>query len=219
MDDNFETAETSQVVEAAQGGDDGMSRRTMIRRTAVAGGALLWATPVVQTLGNNTAFAHFRGSTDPGGCLCTQLIENIVPVSCKADYAGKHRLAPKGKTVELQVITGGDCGTRLRCEVESETHVWTQVSAVGCKLVSSAGDTCLVHVSKYPARIELRIVSTLTCVGGRGHSKSCTDTKLRKICFTRVTGSGSQRCGRYEPHVNNKHGTIRCRNAPPGPGH
>jgi hypothetical protein len=220
MDDGVEN---EQAAEPVQDGEAGISRRTLIRRSAIAGGALLWATPVVQTLGNSSAFANFRGSNDPGGCICTEEIVTIIPISCLADYAGKHRLAPSGKTVELQVITGGSCGTRLHCEPESEVHIWTQVSAVGCELVSQADDTCKVHVFAYPANIVLQVTSTLTCTGGRGHSKSCSDTKVRKICFSNIVGSGSQRCGRYPPHVNKKHGTVRC-NAPPegidgcGPG-
>jgi translation initiation factor IF-3 len=45
------------------------------------------------------------------------------------------------------------------------------------------------------------------------------DTKVRKICFSQITGSGSQRCGRYPPHHNKQHGTIRCNKAPGTGGH
>jgi hypothetical protein len=47
--------------EAAGGG---LSRRDVIRRGAVAGGTLLWATPVIQSLGG---VAHAQGSPGPGG--------------------------------------------------------------------------------------------------------------------------------------------------------
>jgi hypothetical protein len=211
MDDHVETGA---AFEADPGDDKGMSRRTMIRRTAIAGGALMWATPVVQTLGNSSAFANFRGSNDPGGCICTEEIVTIIPVACVADRAGKHKLAPSGKTVQLQVLTGGSCGTRLHCEPEKEVHVWTQVSAVGCALVSQAGDTCKIHVTAYPASITLQVTSTLTCLGGRGNRTTCTDTKVRKICFSQITGSESQRCGRFPPHHNKEHGTYRCKRPP-----
>jgi hypothetical protein len=72
------------------------------------------------------------------------------------------------------------------------------------------GYTCMIHVTAYPANIVLQVVSTLTCIGGRANTKSCSDTKVRKICFTQVTGSESQRCGRFEPHRNTRHGTQKC---------
>src|SRR2546423_14194393 len=77
MDDDVDTGQT----DAVGMGDTGISRRTMIRRSAIAGGALLWATPVVQTLGNDSAYAWFRGSNNPGGCLCDEKIVTIVPVA------------------------------------------------------------------------------------------------------------------------------------------
>jgi hypothetical protein len=209
MDDDVDPGQADEA-DSGESGDEGISRRTLIRRSAIAGGSLLWATPVVQSLGNDAAYAWFRGSKDPGGCTCHEEIVTIVPVSCIADRAGKRRLAPAGKTVVLQVVTGGNCGTRLHCQPVSETHVWTQVSAVGCELVTEVGDTCSVHVSAYPASIVLQVTSTLTCLGGRGRPKACSDTKVRKICFSQVTGYASQRCGRFPPHKNTMHGTERC---------
>jgi hypothetical protein len=77
-------------------------------------------------------------------------------------------------------------------------------------LYSQSGDSCVIHVTAFPANILLQVMSTLTCLDGRGHTKSCSDTKVRRFCFTQVTGSESQRCGRFEPHRNKTHGTQRC---------
>jgi hypothetical protein len=206
MDDDVDTGRP----DGAGLDDAGMTRRTMIRRSAVAGGALLWATPVVQSLGRNDAFANFRGSGQPGGCLCTEKIVTIIPVACHAEPGTNHRIKDSGKYVTLQALNGGSCGDRLHCEPQSETTFWTQVSAVGCSIYSQTGDQIVIHVTAYPANIVLQVVSTLTCVGGRGNTKSCSDTKVRKVCFTQVTGSESQRCGRFEPHINKTHGTQRC---------
>jgi hypothetical protein len=212
MDDDVDTGQT----DAVGMGDTGISRRTMIRRSAIAGGALLWATPVVQTLGNDSAYAWFRGSNNPGGCLCDEKIVTIVPVACYAEPGINHRIKRSGKYVTLKVLTGGSCGTRLHCEPQSETHFWTVVSAVGCTLFSQNGDTCVIHVTAYPANIVLQVTSTLTCVGARGHTRSCSDTTVRKFCFSDVIGSESQRCGRFAPHRNKRHGTVRCGAPPPG---
>jgi hypothetical protein len=208
MDDDVDTGQA----DGAGSDDAGMTRRTMIRRSAVAGGALLWATPVVQSLGNDSAFANFRGSGQPGGCLCTEAIVTIIPIACHAEPGTKHRIKTSGKYVSLQALTGGSCGDRLRCKPQSETSFWSQVSAVGCSLYSQSGDTCVVHVTAYPANILLQIMSTLTCIDGRGHTKQCSDTKVRRICFNQVTGSESQRCGRFTDagHRNKTHGTQRC---------
>jgi hypothetical protein len=206
MDDDVEAG----LADGAGSSDAGISRRAMIRRSAIAGGALLWATPVVQSLGHGEAFANFRGSTDPGGCLCSESIVTIIPIACHAEPGANHRIKHSGKYVTLKALTGGSCSDRLHCAPEKEETFWTQVSAVGCSLYSQNGDTCVVHVTAYPANIVLQVRATLTCTGGRGHDSSCSDTKVRKICFNQVIGSESQRCGRFEPHRNKTHGTQRC---------
>lgn len=207
MDDDVDT---DQADGADRGDEGGMTRRTLIRRSAIAGGALLWATPVVQTLGHSSAYANFRGSQDPGGCICSEKIVEVIPVACHAEPGINHRIKHSGKYVSFKVFTGGSCGSRLGCKPASETHFWSQVTAQGCSLFSQAGETCVVHVTAYPANIVLQINSTLVCTGGRGHSTTCMDTTIKKFCFTQVTGSESQRCGRFEPHRNTRHGTVKC---------
>jgi hypothetical protein len=187
----------------------------MIRRSAIAGGTLLWATPVVQSLGNNSAYAWFRGSQKPGTCHCNERILTILPIACQADPGSgterPHRIAHSGKLVSLQAQTAGGCGSGPNCSSEGEFISWTEISSTGCTLDSQSGDTCVVHVTGYPARIRLQVASTLTCIGSNGHAtSSCSDTKVRSICFTQVTGSESQRCGRFYPQVNTDHGTKSC---------
>src|SRR3954465_3965183 len=109
MDDGVDAGRAE---EAGPGDEGGISRRTMIRRTAIAGGALLWATPVVQTLGNDSAYAWFRGSGTPGQCVCSEAIVTVVPIACHAEPGTHLRIAKSGKYVVLQVLTGGSCGTR-----------------------------------------------------------------------------------------------------------
>jgi hypothetical protein len=210
-DDNVET---SRGEEPGAGGE-GITRRTMIRRSAIAGGTLLWVTPVVQSLGNNSAYAWFRGSQKPGACHCNERILTILPVSCVADPGSgtnpKHRIAHSGKSVTFHAQTAGGCGAGPNCTSEGELISWTEIAAVGCALASQSGDECVVHVTAYPATITLQVDSTLTCLGAKGHAtSSCSDSKVRTMCFSQVTGSESQRCGRYPPHINTDHGTQRC---------
>jgi hypothetical protein len=134
MDDDVAAGQA----QGAGSDDAGISRRTMIRRSAIAGGALLRATPVVQSLGNDSAFANFRHSGQPAGCLCTEQIVAIEPTACHAEPGTKHRIKTSGKYVTLTAINGGSCGDRLRCAPHSEISFWSQVSAVGCSTRSRA---------------------------------------------------------------------------------
>jgi hypothetical protein len=45
----------------------GITRRDLLRRGAVLGGAVVWATPVVQTLGMGRAFAQTASPVENGG--------------------------------------------------------------------------------------------------------------------------------------------------------
>jgi hypothetical protein len=59
--------------------EDGLDRRQMIKRAALVGGALVWATPVVQSIGG-TAFAGTVGS--PGGGTGKGISELTVLIKC-----------------------------------------------------------------------------------------------------------------------------------------
>lgn len=47
--------------------NQGITRRDLLRRGAVLGGAVVWTTPVVQTLGMGRAFAQTASPVDNGG--------------------------------------------------------------------------------------------------------------------------------------------------------
>jgi hypothetical protein len=57
----------------------GMSRRDLLRRSAIVGGALLWAAPTIQTVGMKAAGAQVAGEPSPGtcaACYCWSLKAN-----------------------------------------------------------------------------------------------------------------------------------------------
>src|SRR5436190_78460 len=66
---------------SADGAEHGITRRKLIQRSALAGGALLWATPVVQALSTKPAAAALTGST--GGCVCSDATIGMKVVHCK----------------------------------------------------------------------------------------------------------------------------------------
>ncbi len=187
-----------------------VTRRTMLRRSAIAGGALLWVTPAVQTLGNSKAYAWHRGSEAPG-CTCNEAITDVVAVACWPDKTAKHKIAKTGKTVQLEVIPVSGCGGT--CNPQNERNVWTQVKAVGCELLTDdpTDRFCEVHVDAHPAYIVLHVASSIDCVGPHGHTKTCTGTKTVRICFSDNVDHACDRCGRFPPHKNTTHGTEACR--------
>ena len=193
----------------------GISRRTVIRRGAIAGGALLWATPVVQSMGNSSAYAWHHGSRPPGKppgkCACSEVVTGVKPVACRPDMVGDG-LAPSGKTVVLEMQQTSSCGS---CGTEGETHEIRQITGRGAVLVPRADTTSPrfeVHVTAHPASIKLRIKSRLTCVAEHGHRHTCEDDKAVTVCFSTVTGSATHRCGTVRVHRHETHlGTQACR--------
>ncbi|MGN6242355.1 MAG: hypothetical protein ACTHQ3_01615 [Motilibacteraceae bacterium] len=63
----------------------GMDRRTVLRRGALLGGALVWSTPVVQSLGG-TALAATGTPAGGGGEVCADISYVIVVVKCDGKY-------------------------------------------------------------------------------------------------------------------------------------
>lgn len=51
----------------AEQSNQGITRRDLLRRGAALGGAVVWTTPVVQTLGMGRAFAQSASPVDEGG--------------------------------------------------------------------------------------------------------------------------------------------------------
>ena len=214
--------------------DSGVSRRTMIRRGAIAGGALLWVTPVVQSMGSSSAYAWHHGSRPgkpPGKCGCSEVVTGVKAVGCRPDRHGRHDghdgdggdhgddhdgddrdLKPSGKTVVFEMQQTSSCG---ECGMQDETHEVRQISGRGAVLLPRADTTSPrfeVHVTAHPASIKLRIKSRLTCVAEHGHKHTCEDDKAVRVCFSAVTGSAAHRCGTVGIHELETHlGTQRCR--------
>ena len=63
MDDELEPKKPPIDMESEMG----MSRRDLLRRSAIVGGALLWAAPTIQTVGMKAAAAQVGGPS-PGSC-------------------------------------------------------------------------------------------------------------------------------------------------------
>jgi hypothetical protein len=193
----------------------GISRRTVMRRGAIAGGALLWATPVVQSMGNASAYAWNHGSRPPGKppgkCACSEVVTGVKPVACRPDMVGAD-LAASGKTVVLEMQQTSSCGS---CGLADETHEIRQITGRGAVLIPRADTTSPrfeVHVTAHPATIKLRIKSRLTCVAEHGHKHTCEDDKAVTVCFSTVTGSATNRCGTVRVHKHETHlGTQACR--------
>ena len=196
--------------------DRGISRRTVIRRGAIAGGALLWVTPVVQSMGSSSAYAWNHGSRPPGKppgkCACSEVVTGVKPVDCRPDMDAKDRIAQAGKTVVLEMQQVSSCGD---CGMNDETHEIRQITGRGAVLLPRADTTnprFEVHVTQHPASIKLRIKSRLTCVAEHGHKHTCEDDKAVTVCFSTVTGSATDRCGSVRVREHQTHmGTQLCR--------
>ena len=51
------------------GASTGISRRDAIKKGALVGGAVMWAVPAVQTVGNSAAWAQSAGTNGPADTL------------------------------------------------------------------------------------------------------------------------------------------------------
>jgi hypothetical protein len=87
----------------------GMSRRDLIRRGAIAGGALVWAVPVVQSISSSSAFGATTIGSIPCNCntpVCSQFVGGqrsyqvctLNPNSCACVCACQHGFPPPIQT-------------------------------------------------------------------------------------------------------------------------
>jgi hypothetical protein len=96
----------------------GVSRRDMLRRSAIAGGALLWVAPAIQSM----APKAFAQATNPGSATCTACYCWKGNKDHPAMEAGKFGLStaeecdtfckgelPGGPGVHSEFCTGTDC--------------------------------------------------------------------------------------------------------------
>ena len=96
----------------------GITRRDLLRRGAIAGGTLLWAAPVIQSL-RTPAFAQ----TVPAHSCCQCSQNNNSGVRCQQDSFTAEQCdsfcsTPSGNTV-VSYQTGTDCScvsNQCRCE-------------------------------------------------------------------------------------------------------
>ena len=63
-------------------GDEGLTRREVLRRGAIVGGTLLWVTPAIQSLTPN-AYAHHQVGSFKACCQCTGTRSH--PKGCSVD--------------------------------------------------------------------------------------------------------------------------------------
>ena len=176
---------------------------------------MLWVTPVVQSMGNASAYAWHHGSRPPGKppgkCACSEVVTGVRAVGCRPDMDGGV-IAESGKTVVLEMRQTSSCGS---CGMEDETHEVTQINGHGAQLIPRVDTTSPrfeVHVTAHPASIKLRIKSRLTCIAEHGRKHTCEDDKVVTVCFSVVQGNAARRCGTvlvtgYETHL----GTQPCR--------
>ena len=91
--------------------EGGVTRRSFLRRGAVLGGSLVWATPVVMDFGNISAawgsegdpLPAWSGSSDPGSAVGAQ-VQNPPPAQVMASTLGTSgSTAPTAATQAAQV--------------------------------------------------------------------------------------------------------------------
>lgn len=187
----------------------GVSRRDMLKRSAMLGGALVWATPVVQSLGG-TAYATTTGSPAPG-CIsfialllkCGDLYYGIkidnafcgsdlqqVECNTSADHVG----GPSGDkcdTYWANIVTGAGSPT-LNCDTSkvsiSASNGVISVSA-GCSIVG-----WVLHdggCSSYPGggpngkytQCYSNVGTTIDACGATVGTASSTSATFRKPCL------------------------------------
>ncbi len=115
----------------------GITRRDLLRRGAVLGGAVVWTTPVVQTLGMGRAFAQ---AASPVQEPCTPEVSFIAMcVTCDGeDYLIKWENEGDGKWDTRDPVCGLDCGPESTAVLGSDLKftVTEKSDGSGCFIVS-----------------------------------------------------------------------------------
>ena len=113
---------TSETTGTAPEGD-GLSRRSLIKRGAAVGGALVWTTPVVQSLGS-TAYAATSPlepcaikiclDRDPGPvCVAAVCLTNVSVACCDAVNAANAQPDPVLRFIAYLAALAGPCNTAV----------------------------------------------------------------------------------------------------------
>jgi len=76
------------VLEAEGGSGSRFGRREMLKKSAIAGGALVWAVPTVELIGTRVAAAQGSGPLSIGNCAVqVSGIDNLYSTTVTVDYA------------------------------------------------------------------------------------------------------------------------------------
>jgi hypothetical protein len=138
-----------------QAPEDGLDRRQMIKRAALVGGALVWATPVVQSIGG-TAFAT-TGSPGGGG-TGKGISELTVLINCSGTYTWA-KYTPQsngGNFVECKAnINVGQSATDAVCDAAE-----VALKAAGGSSAASSG---CVNGAYDPATGQLCVSAPANC--------------------------------------------------------
>ena len=159
----------------ASDGDSGVSRRDAIKKGAVVGGAVLWATPVIQAIGISPASATHVSPNVPH-CPC---------LTCTANAVG---LSVAGITVGG--TADGTGAPACQCVVKTAAQVQAATVAVGnadAEVICASADDATCTASAYVAGLEILLA---------------TDVLLGTATYLRVSALGScVNCGTGASYV------------------
>ncbi|HJQ91899.1 MAG TPA: hypothetical protein VJ950_09340 [Acidimicrobiia bacterium] len=148
-----------------QGMDQGITRRDLLRRGAVLGGAVIWATPVVQTLGMGRAFAQ---TASPTGKDISYM---VISWTC-----GEDKLHTKlNKNGASEAGATPDCEMTLDGSVAANLPAWVSVGAANGSCVSVTVDSSLLTAGCTIGRILLKAGSDESTGGNACQSLNLQD--------------------------------------------
>jgi hypothetical protein len=187
--------------------EGGLDRRQMLKRTALVGGTLVWATPVVQSIGG-TAFASTVGS--PGGGGGQQALSEVTfAIRCGTEgsytYAwGKYLQGGTGATAE--------CSTDLNIPESNGGNVDPTCEAAEDKIdgLIPAGatlGTCVTGSVDANGTLCLTVPAGCTLLGWTVHD-GFSDGTGNHCAYNTLAGSGGRANGDgYNVTVN---GSTYC---------
>jgi hypothetical protein len=92
----------------------GMSRRDLLRRTAILGGTMAWVTPAIQSVAR-PAYASTPSERDTSCCACRKAPEKQGPL-CMEDFTLEDCQAFCGDPRNFEsYLAGGECDSHGNC--------------------------------------------------------------------------------------------------------
>ena len=134
-------------VTVSEDGGSGISRRDAIKKGAIVGGAVVWATPVIQAIGINPAGAQTPSPTNPGGAC----------PGCANCTASARGLATEGL---LNLTVGGATGTQCNCTLNATVDVGTLLDARS-QTVCGRADSTMCRASALVEGLEVDVIPNL----------------------------------------------------------